>query len=147
VLPSFFINHVYTYGDQHRDIFLGPERAANIDPLAWAEERNLPFGLHSDAPVTEPNPLRSIWTCATRKTQSGKVLGAHQRISVLSALRAYTIGNAYLGHDDERIGTLDVGKMCDLAILSESPLDVADVDDIPNIVVRGVVLGGNLMWK
>ena len=85
------------YGDAHRDMFLGPERAARISPLASAAKHGVRWGLHSDAPVTPANPLKSIWTAVTRKTRSSQVLGPEERISAEEALKGYSLYNAELG--------------------------------------------------
>lgn len=141
VCASFFINHVWYWGDRHRDLFLGPERAARIDPLASALRHGIPFGLHCDAPVTPPDPLRSIWTAVTRRTRDGQVLGPEERIPVEAALRAYTVDAAYLAFEEHLKGTLEVGKLADFCLLSASPLAV-EPDAIAEIRVLGTVLGG-----
>ena len=51
LIPSFFVDHVYFWGDRHRDIFLGPDRAAQISPAGSAEDRQLIYTIHDDAPV------------------------------------------------------------------------------------------------
>ena len=78
-------------------MFLGPDRAARISPLASAAKHGVRWGLHSDAPVTPANPLKSIWTAITRKTRSSQVLGPEQRISAEEALKGYSLYNAELG--------------------------------------------------
>jgi hypothetical protein len=50
------------YGDAHRDIFLGEERASRISPLQSAKSKGVKWGLHSDAPITESDPLKTMWT-------------------------------------------------------------------------------------
>ena len=81
VTPSFFVGHVYYWGDRHRDIFLGPERAARISPLASALRRKIPFTVHDDTPVTPANPLQLVWDAVNRRTLAGEVLGPEQRIA------------------------------------------------------------------
>ena len=87
VAGSFFINHVYYWGDRHKKLFLGPERANIINPLRDALLNNLLFTLHSDCPVTPISPLFSVWAAVNRITMGGEVLGPEQRIDVESALR------------------------------------------------------------
>ena len=58
VTPSFFVGHVYYWGDRHRDIFIGPERAARISPLRSAVDRGIRFTIHDDTPITPVNPLQ-----------------------------------------------------------------------------------------
>merc|ERR1712032_1174398 len=115
-------------------------------PLRWAQQCGVRFGLHSDVPVTPSRPLRSIWTAVTRKTLTGKVLGPKQRISVMEALRAYTIDNAWLGREEKVKGSLAVGKFADMAVLSANPLEV-DCDAIWKIKVKAVIVGGVLAWN
>ena len=194
IAASFFANHVWCatpplletpqhrlylgrfvgcdaryYGDAHRDMFLGPERAARISPLASAAKHGVRWGLHSDAPVTPANPLKSIWTAVTRKTRSSQVLGPEERISAEEALKGYSLYNAELGFgaftrrsacrtpadlvptlgtEEKDKGSISVGKLADIAILSGDPVAIGDSDtpdDILGIEVLGTVLGGELL--
>merc|ERR1711879_320339 len=134
VCASFFVGHVYFWGDRHKNIFLGPERSQRISPLKSAADNGIRFGLHSDCPVTPVNPLHSIWTAVTRKTKTDEVLGAEEKISVEQALRAYTIDAAYLNFEDDIKGSLEIGKLADLVVLSDDPFAVP-VDNIPTITI------------
>lgn len=129
---SFFVNHVFHWGDRHRDRFLGPERAAALDPLACADALGLRFGLHSDCPITPMDPLQTIRTAVTRLTRGGSVLGADQRIGVQRAVQAMTADSAYLVHDEGRVGTLAPGRRADLVALDGDLAALADGSvDIP----------------
>ena len=99
VLANFFINHMYYYGDRHARLFLGPDRAACMDPLRSALKLGVGFALHNDSPVTPLNPLFSLWVAAARMSREGMLLGGHETISVHHALRAYTIDAAYQGFE------------------------------------------------
>ena len=72
--PSFFPIHVYFWGDRHRDLFLGPERAARINPSRTALDRNIKISLHHDAPVAGISMLNVAWTAINRITSSGNPL-------------------------------------------------------------------------
>ncbi len=120
VLPSFFLNHVEVFGDRHRDLFLGPERAANISPARWAQGLGVVFSLHSDAPVTPPEPLRSIATAVSRRTSSGAVLGPDQAVDPDVALRAYTSWAAWLGRCEAAVGSLKPGAWADAVVLDRA---------------------------
>ena len=146
ILASFFIKHVYYWGDRHRDVFLGPERARRISPLASARSRGIHFGLHSDTPVTPVPPLEGIWCAVARRTSGGSVLGAEQAIGVEAALRGYTVDAAYLAGEEDIKGSLEVGKLADLAVLSEDPTAV-DTDRIKSLTVDGTVVGGSLVRR
>ncbi|MGW7531843.1 amidohydrolase [Amycolatopsis sp. NPDC054798] len=146
VAASFFIKHVYYWGDRHRDVFLGPERARRISPLASARSRGIHFGLHSDTPVTPVPPLEGIWCAVARQTSSGQLLGPEQAIDVEAALRGYTIDAAYLAGEETIKGSLEVGKLADLIVLSEDPTTV-DPSRIRDLKVDATVIGGQLVWQ
>ena len=124
VTPSFFVGHVYYWGDRHRDIFLGPERASRISPLRSALDRKLRFTLHDDTPVTPANPLMLVWDAVNRLTLAGQVLGAGQRIGALDALRAVTSDAAWQNFEDKRKGSIEPGKLADFVVLDRNPLAV-----------------------
>lgn len=121
VAGSFFINHVYYWGDRHERIFLGAERARRISPLKDAIDRNLLFTLHSDCPITPISPLFSVWAAVNRITREGRVLGPEQRCDVTTALKAMTIYGAALNFDEQNSGTIEVGKRADFVVLDQDP--------------------------
>ncbi len=63
---SYFIDHVYFWGERHRNIFLGPGRADNMSPAGWSVYYRQPYAFHSDAFVTPIHPLRSVQTALMR---------------------------------------------------------------------------------
>lgn len=145
VAASFFIKHVYYWGDRHRDIFIGPARAERISPLASAERRGIRFALHSDCPVSLVPPLEGIWAAVNRITRDGKLLGPEQRVSVETALRAYTSGAAALGFEEDRKGTLVPGKLGDVTVLAADPTRV-DPMALRDLAVEMTVVGGEVVW-
>ena len=122
--PSFFPLHVNFWGDRHRDIFLGPERAARINPARSALNRGLKITLHHDAPIAGIEMLTVAWAAVNRVTTSGEVLGPEERITPFDALRAITADAAWQNYEEERKGTLEVGKLADMVVLSDDPLSV-----------------------
>jgi predicted amidohydrolase YtcJ len=66
--------------------------------------------------------LRLIWATTNRLTRSGQVLGADQRLTTYEALRAITVDAAYQAFEEKDKGTLTVGKLADLVVLSSNPL-------------------------
>lgn len=146
VIPSFFNLHVYYWGDRHRDIFLGPERAARISPLRSAVDKGLTFTLHCDTPIVPMSPLMNVWSAVTRATGSGKVLGPEQRITAEEALRGVTINAAYQEFSEKDKGSVAVGKLADFAVLRENPLTIAP-DRIRDIAVDRTIVGGKTVWS
>ncbi|UCD23323.1 MAG: amidohydrolase, partial [Gemmatimonadota bacterium] len=142
---TFFTPHVHFWGDMHRDVLLGPERAPKITSMKSAVERGIPYAIHNDPPVSPPNALHSMWVAVNRLTTSGEVLGAEQRITPEQALLAYTRQAAtVLGIEDE-VGTLEPGKYADFVVLSHNPLEV-DPLKIKDIKVEATVMNGRITY-
>lgn len=138
---NIFANHIWSWGDQHMDLTVGPDRARRMNAAATAARTGVAFSLHSDTPVTPLDPLRTVKHAATRLTMSGRVMGEAERIGVAEALAAVTIGGAYLLKMDHEVGSLEAGKLADMAVLSEDPLAVAP-EDLGTVRVLGTVVGG-----
>ncbi|GAB3286359.1 amidohydrolase [Parahaliea aestuarii] len=140
ITPSFFSAHTYYWGDRHRDIFIGPERAMHISPTRSAGERGLRYSVHLDSPVVPMDPILLLWSTVNRVSTSGQVIGADERVPAMDALRAMTIDAAWQIFREDELGSLEVGKYADLVVLDGDPLgDPADLRDLQ--VVRTVVGG------
>ncbi|MDF1702268.1 MAG: amidohydrolase [Planctomycetota bacterium] len=144
--PSFFPIHVYFWGDRHRDIFLGPERAARISPAKSALDRGMKFTLHHDAPVAGIGMLPVAAAAVNRKTSSGAPLGLDQKITPFQALRAITHDAAWQYFQEDRKGTLEVGKVADLVILEADPLAI-DPAKMSGIRVLETIKDGKTVFR
>lgn len=145
VVPSFFVLHTYYWGDRHREIFMGPERARRMSPTRSAADRGVRFTLHCDSPVVPMEPLRLIWSAVNRLSSSGEPIGPEQRLTPGEALRAVTIDAAWQHFEEADKGSLEVGKLADLVILSRSPLeDPARIDEIR---VLETIVGGRTLHR
>ena len=142
ITPSFFSAHTYYWGDRHRDIFIGNARAERISPARSAEELQLPYTAHLDTPVVPMNPLQAVWSTANRLSTSGQLIGAEQRVEVLSALRATTLSAAWQIGREAEIGSIKVGKLADLVVLRDNPLDPTQRQRINEIDVMATYVGG-----
>ena len=144
VLASFFIKHVYYWGDRHRDVFLGDDRARRISPLASARSRGMRYGLHSDTPVTPVPPLEGIWCAVARRTRAGLPLGPEQSVDVETALRGYTLDAAHLAGEETSKGSAERGKLADFAVLSRDPTRVP-ADELKDVRVEATLVGGTVV--
>ena len=143
--PSFFVGHVFYWGDRHRDIFMGPDRAAGISALSSAADRGIRFTVHDDTPVTPVNPLQLVWVSVNRFTRSGETLGPEERVSPLQALRAITIDAAWQNFEEASKGSIEPGKLADLVVLSANPLTV-EPEAIVDIQVLETIVGGRSVF-
>ena len=123
LIPSFFTNHAFFWGDVHVKN-LGEARASSLSPMKTARAKGLRPSNHTDAAVTPPDPLFTIWTAVNRTSRTGQVIGPAERVTPLEALKATTIDAAYQYFEESTKGTIEVGKLADLVILSDNPLTV-----------------------
>ncbi|MGI9426884.1 MAG: amidohydrolase [Hyphomicrobiaceae bacterium] len=140
---NLFPNHHFYWGDQHYELTVGPERAERMNACATALAEGVPMAIHSDAPVTPLGPLFTAWCACNRLTASGRVLGAHQRIDIETALRTITLGAAYTLKLDGEIGSIETGKRADFAILEDDPGE-AGAQGVKDVKVWGTVVGGRV---
>ncbi len=140
---NLFANHHFYWGDQHRAITVGPERAERMNACATALREGVPLAIHSDAPITPLAPLFTGWCAVNRLTASGHVLGAAERIGVADALHAITLGAAYTLKLDGEIGSIECGKRADFCVLEDDPTTV-DPAALKDVRVWGTVQGGRV---
>ncbi|MCP4824580.1 MAG: amidohydrolase [Shimia sp.] len=135
VFPSLFPMHTFYWGDWHRDRTVGPINADNISPTGWVRERGMMFGTHHDAPVAFPDSMRVLSATVTRRTRSGDILGPHQRVDVMTALKAMTLWPAYQHFEEDQKGSIEIGKLADFVILSDDPTAI-DPETLADIKVQ-----------
>jgi predicted amidohydrolase YtcJ len=145
VIPSFFSMHTYYWGDWHRAETLGDERAMRISPAASVLKRKMVFTSHHDAPVALADSIRILSSMVSRKSRSGVVIGEEQRVTMTDALKAITINAAYQHGEEARKGSIEVGKLADLVILSANPLAV-EPDSIMDLKVLETIKEGETIY-
>jgi predicted amidohydrolase YtcJ len=145
LLPSFFTNHVFYWGDVHREN-LGVERASFISPLHSALQQGIIASNHTDSTVTPIDPLALLWSAVARTTRSGQILGAAERVSVYDGLRAMTSNAAYQYFEEASKGTLEPGKRADLVILDRNPLAV-EPTELREIRVVETIKDGESVYR
>lgn len=146
VFPSLFPMHTFYWGDWHRDHTVGPVNAENISPTGWLVERGMMFGSHHDAPVAFPDSMRVLDATVTRRTRSGDILGPHQRVDVMTALKAMTIWPAWQHFEEDRKGSIEVGKIADFVVLSDDPTAI-DPEALDQIEVLVTIKDGAVVYE
>src|SRR5437870_322035 len=127
----------------------GPDRASR----AWAWKSiadaggRLAFG--SDWPVVTLNPWEGMQTAVTRQTAEATPANGfvpEQRLPVPQAVEGYTLGAAFAGRREKTEGSLEIGKLADLIILSQNILDI-DPHKIAATKVVTTIVGGRLVFQ
>lgn len=145
MIPSFFIAHTWYWGDAHLKN-LGAQRAFCISPAKTALELGLPFTLHQDSPVIEPNMLETVWCAVNRLSREGVVIGEAQRISPYEALKSITLNAAYQYFEEDSKGSIREGKRADLVILDRNPLKT-DPSRLREIQIEQTIKDGRTIFK
>ncbi len=145
VFPSLFPMHTFYWGDWHRERTVGPENADNISPTGWLTKRGMKFSSHHDAPVAFPDSMRVLDATVTRRSRSGDIIGPSQRVDVVTGLKAMTIWPAYQHFEEDNKGSIEVGKLADLVILSADPTAV-DPETIDQIKVLETIKEGKSIY-
>jgi predicted amidohydrolase YtcJ len=143
----------YKDGDALVDA-LGTWRLRQFIGLQTWRRAGVKVAINSDhmqgfGPETSLNPWDPFLTMSvavTRKTESGQVIGPEERVSREDALRMLTIDAAWLSFDEDRKGSIEVGKLGDLAILSDDPL-TCDEGRIHDIQAVTTIVGGRVVHE
>ena len=146
IIPTFFLDHIWFWGDYHYESVFGPKRANRLSPAKSALRRNINFTLHQDSPVKMPNQILAMHNAVNRQTQSGRILGADQRLSTMEAIKALTINAAYQYFEEDEKGSIEEGKVADFVILDRNPLDV-NPSEIKEIKILETIKEGNTIYK
>lgn len=145
MMPSLFPMHTFYWGDWYDEI-VGPEQAQRISPMRSALDRGLIATSHSDAPVALPNLMRVMAATVNRTSRSGQIMGPSERLTPEEALKAITLWGAYQHFEEDRKGSIEVGKLADLVVLSDNPLTV-DRASIGDIVVLETIKEGRSVYS
>jgi predicted amidohydrolase YtcJ len=146
IFPSVFPMHTFYWGDWHRDSVLGPERAANISPTKWLLDAKLPFSSHHDAPVANPDMMRVLSATVNRTTRSGQILGPDQRVEPVVGLKSISLWAAMQYGEGKSKGSIEVGKLADLLVLSDNPTTM-DRTKIADVKVLKTIKEGKTIYE
>ena len=137
-------SYIWEHGDKMENY--GAWRWDWMHPARALLDLGIPMAGHSDDPVSVADPLLPIQDMVTRTSAEGKVYGAKQRVAVEEALHAWTFGGAFASFEDDRKGSITVGKLADFVILSADPTRVAPAT-IKDIHVEKTVIGGKAVLE
>ncbi len=131
--------------------FLGEQRSAWQYPFGDLQRAGAVLAAGSDWSVSTPDPLAAIHTAVNRTAAPGHEDGDYeafhpeQGIDLASSLTAYTAGSAWVNHRDHDTGTVEVGKLADLAVLDRDPF-AGPADRIGATRVLQTFVGGRRVY-
>jgi hypothetical protein len=103
-------------------------------------------GFDPDTSLNPYNPFRAMQTAITRKTEGGKVIGPEQKVSREEALRMFTIEPAWMSFDETRKGSIEVGKLADVAILTGDFMSVPE-EKLHALRAQTTIVGGKVVYQ
>ncbi len=144
ILPTIFGPYVYYHGDKLIPAF-GEERLERMFAARSFLDAGVKVAAHSDHPCAPFPPLMALHGLVNRKTKAGKPIGASQKISVVEALRLYTTHAAYQQFDEDKLGSIEAGKLADMVVLGEDILTV-DPEGIKDIPIEMTIIDGEPVY-
>ena len=144
VQPSW----VHLWGDGFRKN-LGEEIANRTIPVKSFLERGIPVAFSSDVPATQVfEPFWGFIGAVTRQTRSGRLLVPSEAINMKEALRAYTHTAAYAAFEEKEKGSIEEGKMADLAVWEQNLHTVRpEQEAIKALKVLMTILNGKIVYQ
>jgi hypothetical protein len=118
---------------------------AGINVSGGSDSPTVPIKRRARPPLAYPTPLLGIAFAVTRRTKNGLSIDEDESVAPIEALRIHTANGAYASFEEDVKGTLEEGKLADLAILSENPLTV-NPELIEKIVVEMTIIGGEVVF-
>jgi hypothetical protein len=126
---------------------LGPRRTEHVFPFRTLLEAGFPLSFGSDAPGYWPvDSLRDLGAAVSRTTLDGHKLSPEEAISLEEALRAQTLGAAFAGFQERKLGTLQPGKLADVTVLAEDPFTFPP-DRFKDLPVDLTITGGRIVYR
>jgi len=128
---------------------IGKERAKTTYAFRSLLDSGATLAFGTDWTVAPLNPVLTVYAAVTRRTLDGKNSKGwipEQKISVEEAVRAYTIGSAYAEFQETVKGSISVGKLADLVILSRDIFKI-DPKEIENVKVNFTIVDGRVVYE
>ena len=123
-----------------------PARANALQPYREMRARGVTFVISTDAPVASYRPVDTIMTAATRRTIGGQPIGVEHALSVAEVVRAYTIDAARSVFAEDRVGSLEPGKLADIVVFEDDPFSMP-VERLSEVRVAVTMVGGRVAFE
>jgi len=143
-IPNIAIG--YYVGDAILDC-VGEKRLTKAFPFRTLLKNNVVIAGGSDSPGYWPvDPLRDIAACVSRKMRWGEVWVPEERISVNEAFAMHTTTASWVGFEENEKGSLESGKLADIAVLAEDPFEIQP-EKIKDLKVEMTLVGGEVKYQ
>jgi predicted amidohydrolase YtcJ len=145
ILPTIFGPYPYYHGDKLIPAF-GEKRLEWMFAARSFLEEGVKVSAHSDHHAGPYPPLMGIHALVNRRTKSGQRIGPSQEISVIEALKLYTVNAAYHQFDEAKLGSIEEGKLADMVVLGEDILTIP-IERIKDIPIDMTIIDGRVVYQ
>ncbi len=145
IVPILNPIFLYEFGDGYM-VNYGKERAYRMFSAKCFLDKGVIAAGSSDCPITFSNPILNMHLACNRETQTGQVINSGERIGVMDALRMFTYNGAYASFEEDIKGSLEEGKLADLAVLSRD-LTKVKPEELKDVVVDMTIIDGEKVYE
>lgn len=145
VIPVLGLSFLYELGDNYLEIY-EQNSLEQAYPLGSLLKNGSKAALSSDAPVIHPNPMHGLYFALAHRTKSGRSIAPEQKVEMLQALRAYTLHGAYASFEEGIKGSIQVGKLADMVVLSRNILSVPP-KELLDVSVELTMVDGEILYR
>ena len=125
---------------------IGSERIKDFYAFRTLLDSGIKLCFGSDWSVSSMDPIQGIYVAVTRTTADGKQFVPEERITVEEAVDCYTINAAYAGFQEDKVGSIEVGKMADMVVLSKNIFEIKP-EEIKNVKNEMTIFNGEIIYK
>jgi hypothetical protein len=145
ILPAIFGAYAYYHGDKLLPAF-GEKRLERMFAARSFLDAGVKVAAKSDYACSPYPPLMGIHALVNRVTKAGNPIGQSQKVSVMEALKMYTINAAYHAFDEDKLGSIEPGKLADMVVLGEDILTVP-TETIIDIPIDMTIVDGKTVYE
>ncbi len=143
-IPNIAIG--YYVGDAILDC-VGEKRLTKAFPFRTLLKNGVIIAGGSDSPGYWPvDPLRDIAACVSRKMRWGEIWVPEEKITTAEAFAMHTTTASWVGFEENDKGTLEIGKLADIAVLAEDPFEIP-AEKIKDLKVDMTIVGGEVKYQ
>lgn len=144
VIPIPNPRFIHLNGDRYITFF--GDRVNSVFPMNSYLQAGIPCAIGTDNPIIDENPLLGISSAITRKSSTGVEVGSGQKISILDAIRMYTYNGAYATFDEDKLGSIEAGKLADLVIFDGDLLN-SNPEELEKMECILTMVDGEIVYK
>jgi len=135
---------IYYSGDRYLKTVEG-EQLRYLYPIGTLVKNGVSVAGSSDCPVVLPDPLMGIYAAVSRGTEAGSAVVPEEKVLPLDALRMYTQNASKITFEEKIKGSITVGKLADMVVLSGDPTQLP-AHEIKDVRVKMTILNGEVVW-